>query len=419
LPNSARFPLHVDPSTRRLVDSSGTPFLLQGDFAASLIAQLTNEDVDRYLDDRRARGFNAIWVNLLEHKFSDRAPNNIYGDAPFSTPGDYSTPNEQYFSHVDWVLQRAAEKGILVLLTPSYLGYDGGDEGWYKEMKANGVEKLKNYGRYLGQRYQAFTNVVWVNAGDYNPPDKELVDAIAEGLRGTLPSALQTAHAAPETAAGDYWGDRAWLDLNNVYTYSDVYTAAAQQYSNDSRPFFLLESTFEGEHGATTQLIRTQAYHALLTGATGQLFGNNPMWHFDGPGLFDSPMTWQEALGSPGARSMERLGAIFSRYAWWMLQPDISDSFLTGGVGKGGDRAVAAVANDGSFALVYIPSARGITLDLTRLKDSQVRMTWLDPTSGSERIASVSTDGSGRASVDSPGKNAEGTDDWVLDVQVV
>ncbi len=133
------FPLAVAPGGRTLVDAAGKPFLLHGEAAWSLIAQLRREDVEIYLADRRARGFNAILVSLIERKYASHAPNNAYGAAPFLVPGDFTTPNEAYFAHADWVLRRAAEEGFLVLLTPSYAGFEGGDAGWYREMVAAGA----------------------------------------------------------------------------------------------------------------------------------------------------------------------------------------------------------------------------------------------------------------------------------------
>jgi hypothetical protein len=35
-----------------------------------LIVEPTPTQAERYLDDRKARGFSALLVNLLEHKFS-------------------------------------------------------------------------------------------------------------------------------------------------------------------------------------------------------------------------------------------------------------------------------------------------------------------------------------------------------------
>ena len=79
--------------------------------------------------------------------------------------GDFTTPNEAYFEHADWVLRRAGELGFVVLLTPAYLGYEGGGEGWYRDMAAAGADHLRSYGRFLGKRYRSFKNIIWVQAG--------------------------------------------------------------------------------------------------------------------------------------------------------------------------------------------------------------------------------------------------------------
>lgn len=401
------FPLVARPGQHYLEDAAGKPFLIHGDAAWSLIAQLPREKVDLYLDDRRARGFNTVLINLIEHRFSTNAPANAYGQQPFLTSGDYSTTNEKYFAHADWVLRQAADKGFLVLLAPSYTGFAGGPDGWYQEMKTNGPLRLREYGRYLGRRYRGFTNILWVEGGDYNPPDRDLVRAIAEGIREFNPQALHTAHCAPETSAREYWKEEPWLQVNGIYTYGAVFSAVVKEYARGeswpwsldyeegglwrllghtparpSMPFFLIESVYENEHDATGQRLRTDAYHAVLSRAAGQVFGNNPMWHFDGPGLYPAPVTWQEALGSQGSLGMTYLRELLARVSWWLLEADLTNSFLTSGIGSGFDRAVAARAADRSFAIVYLPSARRITLDLGQLAGSRVAARWYDPRNG-------------------------------------
>ena len=94
-----RYPIRVGPDHRHAVDQDGLPFLIQGDSPWSLISGLTNEEAERYLEDRRLKGFNSLIVNLIEHKF--RGPVNRYGEGPFTTPGDFTTPNEEYFKHAD------------------------------------------------------------------------------------------------------------------------------------------------------------------------------------------------------------------------------------------------------------------------------------------------------------------------------
>jgi hypothetical protein len=414
-PPDAGFPLRVEPGARYLVGQSGRPFLLTGDTAWSLIADLTREDAERYLQDRRARGFNTLLVNLIESKFASKAPANVYGEPPFATPGNYATPNDAYFDHAAWVLRRACELGFVVLLTPSYVGNGGGDEGWYQAMAASGAAKLRDYGRYVGRRFGGLDNIVWVEGGDYNPPDKALIRALAEGIRESDPDALQTAHGSPGSPALEHWSGEPWLAINNVYTYGPVHEAALGQYQDGAgMPFFLMESAYENEHDAGAQRVRMQAWQALLSGASGQVFGNNPIWHFDGPGIYPAAEGWREQLDSPGARSMTVLHELMASRPWWLLRPDINGAFLTDGRGGAAARAVAAQAVDGSFALVYLPTARRVTLDLAGLRGPRVAAEWRDPSTGE----AVPVDGSPFA----PGThgfapspwNRSGESDWVL-----
>ena len=379
----ADFPVSIPAGKRYLEDAAGRPFLIHGDTAWSLIAQLTLEDAEKYLQDRRARGFNTILVNLLEHMFSTKAPANIYGEPPFLRAGDFGTPNKAYFAHADRVLRLAAENAILVLLAPAYVGYGGGDQGWYGKMVANGPDKLRAYGQYLGRRYREFTNILWVHGGDWDPPRKDLVRAIADGIREFDPRALHTAHCAPETSALEYWKGEPLLQVNNVYTYGSVYISALKQYAQPEwLPFFLLESAYENEHDAGELRIRIQAYHALLSGASGHVYGNNPIWHFDGPGLYPAPSSWKEALDSHGAQSMAHLLTLFGSIPWWRLVPDAEGTLIMGGAGTGQDRAVAAMTDDRSLAIVYLPSPRKVRINLLPLQGRSVAARWFAPAEG-------------------------------------
>ncbi len=412
----AAFPLKAEPGARYLTDRNGKPFLIHGDTAWSLIADPSREEVDIYIADRRARGFNAILVNLIEHKFARKAPRNFYEDLPFSKPGDFTKPNEAYFAHADWVLQRAREAGLLVLLTPAYIGTSGGEEGWWSDMIRAGDDALRAYGRFLGKRYGGFDNIVWVHAGDYDPPDKAPISAIAEELKNAAPGQLHTVHNAPETFVPDFWRGASWLDLTSVYTYKPVCERMASAYlDRQIRSAFLFESAYENEHGADARRIRTQAYHALLCGASGHLYGNNPVWRFHDKGIYPAPYEWWPALGSPGAQSMTHLIDLFSGLPWWNLIPDLEGKFITDGRGDGEERVAAAIAEDGSMAVLYFPTERKITADLGRLKDGSIEAVWFDPTSG--RMAQtdqIPADRPGGHTFAPPGLNASGDGDWLL-----
>jgi len=371
-----RYPLHVSADHRYLVDANGAPFLVQGDAPWSLIAGLTDEEEEKYLEARRRQGFNAVIVNLIEHKF--RGPVDRYGQNPFTTPGDFSTPNEKYFAHADRVIRKAQEKGIVVFLAPIYLGYMGTDEGWIEELAKNGPEKALAWGRYVGGRYRNFNNIVWIIGGDHNPDNvRKEVDAVAKGIKETDDRHLFTAHCHPENSAIDQYSAEGWLDLNDTYTYRIVHEMLLRDYNRKPEmPYVLIESTYEGEHNASQVQIRRQAYWAILLGATGQFMGNRPIWLF-APG-------WEAALDSPGARDMSRLFSLFASRRWSDLVPDQKHEVITDGLGEftGLDYLTAARAKDGASIIAYLPAARSFTVDLTKVSGKSAIAWWFNPRRG-------------------------------------
>ena len=84
------------------------------------ISNATRAEVITYLDDCVERGFNSLIVTSPDKVFADNAPANAYGDAPFTTPGDFSTPNEAYFEHADCLQQAALRVPLIVRYPPTF-----------------------------------------------------------------------------------------------------------------------------------------------------------------------------------------------------------------------------------------------------------------------------------------------------------
>ncbi len=226
--------------------------------------------------------------------------------------------------------------------------------------------------------------------------------------------ALQTAHGAPETAALTEWAGYPWLGLNTVYTYDDVYTAGLDQYGRNSLPFFLIESTYEDEHGSTRQQLREQAYGAILSGATGQVFGNNPIWHFDGPGIFEADTTWQQALGSEGSLSMMYLGRLFNTLPWWTIDPGSATALLVSGRNEGANATRMAFTCDRATAIAYLPTSRKVTIDLAGFSGEHVALSWYDPSTGASAPAGTVPRVDGSVTLDAKEHHDDGSSDWVL-----
>jgi len=411
--SGARFPLSSKPGERFLREASGKPFFFHGDTGWSLIAQLTKEDAELYLENRRQKGFSVILVNLLEHAFSDKAPANIYGDAPFTTPGDFATPNEAYFAHADWVLKKADEKGLLVLLAPAYLGYGGGSEGFYQEMVASGTSKLESYGKFLGQRYAAQPNILWLHAGDYDPPNQSVVNAVVNGIRSADTVHLSSAHTSRHEAASDIWGQESWLDVDNVYTGADSHGPALALYKATQKPFFLIEAYYEHANGSTEESLRFQAWGAVLGGGMGHIFGNNPIWCLGASSCLPSsgsPGTWKQELDARGSKDMAVMKKVFEALAWEKLAP--SEALVT----TDSTDSVAARASDGSLALLYARKLGSFELDLG-LFAGAVSVTRIDPTSGAETaLTTAPLPNQGKKTFSLTAQNATSSDDWVIRV---
>lgn len=400
------FPLHVSESQRFFEDANGKPFLLQGDTAWSLIAELNREDTELYLTDRKRRGFNAILVNLIEHQFSTSPPANFYGDKPF-IGATFGELNSAYFDHAEWVVKRAKALGLAVFLTPAYLGVNGSDQGWFREAETAGPDKMRSYGAAIARRFGAYDNIVWVLGGDFDAPDRELIIQLANGLKIVGSKALVSVHSSRDTNTFDLWGDQTWLSFDTVYTYDDVHATILARSKNARMPVILLESAYEFERETTARLIRRNAYGAILAGAAGQFYGNNPIWHFNGPGVFTADRTWKEALDSPGSLSMTMLGRLFDRLPWWQLQPDGENRIAA-------DTSTYAAAKEDMSLIILYGDADGFDLNRNAV-NAGLSASWFDPTSGQFFKAKAPKISEDRVSyMPPPNRDVGIQSDWIL-----
>ena len=216
-PVGAVFPLAISASRNGLVDASGRPFLVQGDAAWSAIAELSEADALLYLDDRQGRGFNAILVNLVEHSLhlappaaGERRGQRCPSPAPSpdsaragGTTGcnDLSTPNDAYFQHVDWFLEQARQRGMLVLLAPAYIGYKGERDRRVDQRDASppGRRNSRPTASTSAPVTSDVPNILWVQGGDYTPSSSQVPLVQRPGRRASRPVAGRSSR--PRTGA--------------------------------------------------------------------------------------------------------------------------------------------------------------------------------------------------------------------------
>jgi hypothetical protein len=409
-PGVYAYPLSVDASGRHLVDQNGQPFLLVGDAAWSLIAQLQDTAADSYLANRQQLGFDAVLVNLIEHYFADHAPNDIYNIAPF-TGRVFTTPNPAYFAHADYIIQSAAQKGILVLLAPVYTGFDCGNQGWAAEMESASDADMTAWGQYLGQHYASFDNILWVIGGDADPR------ACSPSVKGKLQDVVNgiqqydtrhpfTAHNVRGMMGITPWTGSSWLNVNTTYTSGNDYAQAQTAYAvTPALPFFLIESIYEGE-GGNSQELRAQSYWTILAGGIGHVFGNCPIWGFGTVSCGGS--NWRAALNLQGSVNMSHVQKLFTGRHWGSLVPDLSHTVVTSSSGAG--TVTAACAADSSSIIAYLPARGSVTVSGACLRDAMMNVYWVNPQNGAATPGGAISSRSPQSLTPPTG----GAGDWVL-----
>jgi Protein of unknown function (DUF4038) len=207
-------PLRVSPDRRHLVDANGAPFLYLGDTAWQLFHLLTREEAQRYLEDRARKGFTVVQAVVLGLSGLD-VP-NAYGE-PGLVGKDPRRPNEAYFAHVDWIVDKAGELGLTVGLLPTW-----GDV-WHSRNHDPGPKVFDaanalEYSRFIGRRYRN-RPVIFILGGDRNPEtegDRAIVRAMPAGLRETAPERLVTYHPRGPGRSSDMFHREDWLDFDMI-----------------------------------------------------------------------------------------------------------------------------------------------------------------------------------------------------------
>jgi hypothetical protein len=112
------------------------------------------------------------------------------------------------------------------------------------------------------------------------------------------------------------------------------------------------------------------------------------------------------------------LRTLFSTLPWWQLVPDTANELVTAGRGRElttdepqdmleNDYVTAARSPDGRLAVIYLPTQRTISVNLSALA-AGTRAAWIDPATGTSRPVPMS------ATFTTPGTNTDGRNDWLL-----
>ena len=445
----------------RYFTEDGKPFFWLGDTGWLLFNKTTREQADQYLEDRRQKGFNVVQVMVLHTVPSV----NIYGDSslvngdiakPAVTEGNSFADTAQYdfWDHVDYIIDKAKEKGIYMALVPV----------WGTNVKNKKVtpEQAKIYAEFLAKRYKDRSNIIWLNGGDIRGSEvKKVWEVIGSTLRANDPNHLITFHPRGRTGSSEWFHNAKWLDFNMVQSGHRSYdqdTLAKEQwhYGEDNWKYIEkdynlkpVKPTIDGEPSYedipqglhdfkqpkwNDADVRRYGYWSVFAGAFGYTYGDNSVMQMYNPAnknaAYGATRPWQEALNDPGAGQMVHLkNLMLSRVpadgqaaltqtdnGYYDRIPD--QSVIVGVAGGDGEKYNRLLATRGKdYIFVYTYNGRNIPLKMGVIEGDQVKASWFNPRDG-KTTAIGNIDNKGTHDFDPPGAVKDGND-WVLIIDKV
>jgi hypothetical protein len=425
--------LKLSSNQRFLVHPDNRPFFWLGDTAWELFHRLNREEADKYLENRARLGYTVIQAVILAELDGLNDP-NPYGHLPLIGL-DPAKPNEEYFKHCDYIINKAASLGLFIGLLPTW-----GDKWHLEPGDRSGIfttENAETYGKFLGNRYKNHKNIIWIVGGDRtieNDRHRQIVAAMARGLRAADGEAhLITFHPRGGQGSAQYFHEEDWLDFNmrqNGHSprFTGRYDKTLEDYNRtpikpvlDGEPIYEdhpIEFRADEQGHSTAADVRRPLYWNLFSGAFGHTYGHHSVWQMWQPGRrpVNRPlMPWHEAIDQPGAAQMQ-----FGR---WLMEsrpfltriPDdsiiVPEEIQSSVPGAGAYRFVATRDQEGTYAMVYAPVGRKFTVDMQVIRGQRVVAWWYNPRTGkAQRIGTYPNTGTRTFLSPDPGENL----DWIL-----
>jgi hypothetical protein len=416
--------LKVSDNHRFLVYTDGTPFFYLGDTGWELFHRLTKDEAEKYLENRRAKGFTVIQAVALAELDGLNTP-NAEGNKPL-IDNDPLKPNEAYFAHVDWVIKKAAEKGLFIGLLPTW--GDKVDTRWGVGPVIFNKDNAYKYGQWIGNRYKDYPNIIWINGGDREGGSNNFPvwEAIGNGIKSVDKNHLATFHPGGEKSSSDWFQNSSWLDFNMCQTghaqrsYAIYKRIIVRDYNlTPLKPCFDGEPRYE-DHPVNWNPevlgwfndadIRQALYWNLFSGAFGHTYGCHPIWQMLAPGRNPVGLArhnWYDVLDLPGAFNLIHARRLMESRPFVSRIPD--QSLIVPQYFPETDYVVAT-RGDG-YAFIYFPTGWSAEINLNKVGAASLNAYWFDPRTGkAEFIEKIDGRGTRKFTPPSSGRG----NDWIL-----
>lgn len=415
--------LKVSDNHRYLVHQDGTPFFYLGDTAWELFHRLNRDEAEKYLENRRQKGFTVIQAVVLAELDGVDALNAL-GEKPLIGV-DPEKPNEAYFKHVDWIVDAAESKGIYIGMLPTW--GDKVTKAWGKGPVVFTEKNAFAYGKYLGNRYKDKPNIIWILGGDRIADGvEEIWRAMANGLtEGDGGRHLKTYHPQGESTSAQWFHKDPWLDFNMLqsgHARFDLpnYAMIAADYARQPvKPCLDGEPRYEDhpvnwkpENGWFNDFdVRQAAYWTLFAGALGHTYGCHDIWQMMAPGrepISSARNNWYDVLDLPGAWDMMHVRNLIESRPFLSRVPD--PSLIAKGQEDGPAHVMATRGEE--YLFVYSPYGKTVTVQMGKISGDKVKGWWFNPRTGDAREIGL-FENKGTREFDPPEEPSRGND-WVL-----
>ena len=411
----------VSENRRYLTHADGTPFFWLADTVWNGALKSGKADWARFLKDRVEKGFTAIQFVTTQWR---AAAGNADARTAFSGR-ERITIDPVFYQWMDERVDALNRQGLVAAPVLIWT-LTADDPGNFLP-----DDQIIILARYMVARYGAH-HVIWFLGGDgeYRGEKAERWKKIGRAVFGPNPSRLATLHPGGRKWVGEEFRNESWFgfigyqsghgDDEGTFRWLLQGPPSRDWNREPMLPVINLEPNYEAHRGYTykkpfdAHAVRRAAYWSLLVSPpAGVTYGAHGIWSWEpkpqvpmahlGSG---TARPWHEAMHLPGSTSMKHLKKLFASLEWWRLEP--APDLLASQPGAREPRRFvgAAKADDGAWALAYLPEGGALTLR-RGLLEYPLRARWFNPRNGR-------WEGENSIESQNPTLTAPDSNDWVL-----
>ena len=382
-----------------LEHADGTPFFFLADTCWTGPALSDEKGWDKYLADRKKKGFTAVQFNIVSPWRT--APTDAEGNVSYAIEDGKLKLVEAFYKRLDARLKAINDAGLLAVPVLVW-AHKKGDPG--KELTD---DQLIDLCKLQVDRYSK-VHTMWILAGDNQyTADTERWKKIGRAVFGDEPANPVTTHPTGENFPWAKWEDEKWLTVlgyqsghgDSEKSLKWLTQGPVVDYGKRkefTRPVINLEPPYEAHNGYSSKKphsdrsVRRAIYWSLLTApVAGVTYGGHGVWSWhtkpreqptdhSGTGV---AKVWSEAIDLPGAGPMKHVRDLFESVEWTKLRP--APNMLS--VQPGADdptKFVASAATPDEKVMVFYAPAGGTVPVKPFLHKREVAIEWFNPRTG-------------------------------------